>query len=263
MMATAMMIMANETRKGLIITWTYKFNWFVGAFMLSFIFVGIGFFMGDGELERERLAPALLGYLIWFYALEAISNMSWTLREETNTGTLEQMCMSPLSPGLLMIGRTFSTLLSTSVMVALAGISLMLLLDISLPLRIEAVPAFMLTMAGLYGFGYIIGGLTLIFKHTESFANLIQNALLFLNGAFLPVDRLPPALEAIALLLPSTQGIIVLRRIILDNASLAAVWNDGSLIYLVLHSVVFFLGGLMIFRYCEHIARKRGSLGQY
>jgi ABC-2 type transport system permease protein len=260
---TTLMVMANETRKGLLITWTYKFNWLIGAFMLSFIFIGIGFFIGDGELQQERLAPALLGYLIWFYALEAISNMSWALREETNTGTLEQMYMSPVSPGILMIGRTLSTLVSTSIMVAVAGITLMLLLNITLPLRIEAVPVFILTMAGLYGFGYIVGGLTLIFKHTESFANLIQNALLFLNGAFLPVNRLPPALEVVALLLPSTQGIIVIRKVILEKASLVAVWNDGSLQYLLVHSVVFFLGGLMIFRYCEHVAKRRGTLGQY
>ncbi len=67
----------------------------------------------------------------------------------------------------------------------------------------------------------------------------------------------------IAKTLPSTQGIIVLRRVILDGQSLAAVWQDGSLGWLILHSVLYFGGGLLIFRLWEQIAKRRGSLGQY
>lgn len=260
---TSIAIMTNETRKGLIIAWAYKFNWLVGVFMLCFIFVGIGFFMGNGELDNDILAPALLGYLVWFYALEAISNMSWSLREETQTGTLEQMNMSPLSMGMLLVGRALSTLISTTIMVMIAGLTLMLLLNIRLPVKLAALLPFGLTLAGLYGFGFIIGGLTLIYKHTESFANLIQNALLFLNGAFLPVDRLPRTLEIIATALPSTQGIIVTRRIVIEGYNLLDVWQDGSLPFLIVHSALFFIGGLLFFKWCELVARRRGTLGQY
>ena len=50
----------------------------------------------------------------------------------------------------------------------------------------------------------------------------------------------------IAKTLPSTQGIIVLRRVILDGQSLVAVWQDGSLGWLILHSALYFVGGLLI-----------------
>ena len=91
----------------------------------------------------------------------------------------------------------------------------------------------------------------------------MQNALLFLNGAFLPVDRLPVWMEAFARTLPTTQGIIVLRRIVLDGASLAAVWQEGSLIWLVVHSAVYFVVGWFFFKWCEKKAREQGALGQY
>ena len=45
----------------------------------------------------------------------------------------------------------------------------------------------------------------LVFKQFESFANLMQNALVFLNGSVLPIDRMPGWLSVISrtLALPS------------------------------------------------------------
>lgn len=262
-MNTALLATFNETYKGLQVQWSYRFNLVAELFTIGFIFVGIAFFMGNGRLDSPQLASAFLGYIIWFYALTAIGNMAWGLREEMQAGTMEQLYMSPAPVGLILLGRTLATLVITTLMIILVSIPLILLLGIHLPLRWAGLPVFLLTLAGLYGFGYIIGGAVLIFKQVETFANLIQNLLLFLNGAFLPVDRLPRWLEGIAKTLPSTQGIIVLRRVILDGQSLAAVWQDGSLGWLILHSVLYFVGGLLIFRLCEQIAKRRGSLGQY
>ncbi|MBN2306160.1 MAG: ABC transporter permease, partial [Anaerolineae bacterium] len=63
--------------------------------------------------------------------------------------------------------------------------------------------------------------------------------------------------------LPTTQGIIVLRRVLLDGESLADVWTDGALILLAVHSVVLFVVGLLVYATCERIAKRQGSLGQY
>jgi ABC-2 type transport system permease protein len=86
---------------------------------------------------------------------------------------------------------------------------------------------------------------------------------MFLNGALLPVDKFPAWLALVARLLPGTQGIIVLRRVVLDDETLATVWRSGSLGWLALHSAVFFLFGWLVFRVCERHARQRGMLGQY
>ena len=74
-MSTALLTTLNETRKGLLIMWSYKFNLSTEMFMLAFIFVGIGFFMGDGELRPEWLPGTLLGYLIWYYATLGLNSM--------------------------------------------------------------------------------------------------------------------------------------------------------------------------------------------
>lgn len=256
-------IFVNEIYKRLLLLWAYKVNFISEMVTISFIFIGITFFVSGGEPNSAMLAPALVGYLVWFLALSAISHMSWGLREETQTGTLEQMYMSPLPSGLLMLGRSIATLIISILMVTLSAAVLIWLMDVDLPLRWAGIPVFLLTMAGLYGFAFILAGATLIFKQIEALANALQNALLFLNGAFLPVDRLPGWLEAFAHTLPTTQGIIVLRRVIIDGASLAQVWQEGSLLWLLIHSTAYFVVGWFVFRWCEAQARRMGALGQY
>jgi len=118
-------------------------------------------------------------------------------------------------------------------------------------------------MIGLIGFGYAIGGLTLVYKQVGSVSNLLTNVLLFLNGSLLPVHHFPAWLETIAVFLPTTQGIIVLRKVVIDDMSLLAVWEDGSMAFLAAQSVFYLAVGWAMFIVGERVAKRRGTLGQY
>ncbi len=262
-MALTGTVLLNECYKRIIILWSYRFNFLLEMFMMGFLFVGISFFISGGSPAPAQMAPALLGYLTWFYAAYAISDMSHGIREETQTGTLEQMYMSPLPSGLLLAGRSVASLLVSSAMIVLIGGTLMLLLGIRIPVRLEGLPVFALTISGLYGFAFLLGGATLIFKQVNAMSNLLTNMLLFLNGSFLTVERMPNWMENAARSLPTTQGIDVLRRVVLDGLPLSAVWQDGSLVWLTVHSVFFLLAGWVVFLWSERAARTRGLLGQY
>jgi ABC-2 type transport system permease protein len=255
--------LVSETWKGTLIMWSYKFNLLMSMFSFSFIFLGINFMMGNGQLDAATMASTLLGYLIWFYAITAIENMSWQLRDEMQCGQLEQLYMSPAPPQFLLLGRAFSTLIVTTGQAALVALAMVVLFGVPMPMTLAGVPVLILTLAGLYGFGYALGGATLIFKQTGPLSNLLTNALLFINGSILPVDRLPDWLQTIAKLLPSTQGILVLRKVVLGGESLGAVWADGSLVWLVIHSAIFFVAGWLFYRWCESVAKRKGTLGQY
>jgi len=252
-----------ETWKGMMIQWSYKFNTLMGMLSLSLIFLGINFMLGNGQLNQQILASTLLGYLIWYYAIIAIDNMSFALRDEMQCGQLEQLYMSPAPAQVLLLGRGFSNLIIATIMVSVMAAVMIVLFGIPMPMRVAGVPVFALTLIGLYGFGYALGGATLVFKQTGPLASLLINALLFINGAILPVDRLPAWLQTAAKLLPTTQGIILLRSVILDGKPLGATWADGSLELLVLHSLFVFVLGWMVYRLCERVAKRKGSLGQY
>ncbi len=253
----------NETYKGLLILWDYKFNLLIEWFSFIFIFVGIMFFVGQGQITNEQVASTVLGFIVTFYAMNAIGNMSWNLMEEAQTGTLEQLYMSPMPTQLIVLGRSLASLVSTTIQMLFTITIIFVLFQLQLPLTWQMIPVLLITIIGLLGFGYVVGGLTLVFKHVGPLANILQNMLLIANGTFLPVSMMPAWLASTVVLFPSTFGIILLRRVVLDGDSLAVLWVDGSLLWLSVHSVVFFIGGWLVFAFCENIARRQGSLGQY
>ena len=253
----------NESRKGLLILWDYKFNLLIEWVGIVFIFVGIMFFVGQGQITDTQVASTVLGFIVTFYALNAISDMSFNLMEEAQTGTLEQLYMSPSPSQLMVLGRSLASMVSATVQVLFTTVIIFVLFQLQLPLTWEMLPVLLITIVGLLGFGYVVGGLTLVFKHVGPLANIMQNALLIANGTFLPVSLMPAWLGTTVMFFPSTLGIILLRRVVLDGDSLAMLRADGSLLWLVFHSGVVFVLGWVIYAFCENIARKQGSLGQY
>ena len=262
-MIAALLVLYNEVRKSLIITWNYRANTAIELVTLVFVFVFISYFAGGGEIDSERLPGSLLGFLVWYYAAFAISSMSGGITDEASTGTMEQLYMSPMPTWLVFLGRVIATFVKGTVLVALVGVILLVALPVTLPLELAALPPFALTMVGLFGFGYAIGGLTLVYKQISSINSLLTNVLLFLNGALLPVHHFPAWLETIAVFLPTTQGIIVLRKVVIDGASLTAVWEDGSMVFLAVQSILFLIVGWILFNIGEQVAKRRGTLGQY
>lgn len=260
---TAINIILNETRKGLIIIWDYKFNMLMQMFGILFIFVGIMFFVGQGNITPEQVTSTILGAVITFYVMESISSMSWELMSEAQAGTLEQMYMSPVPTQLVIIGRYFASMISATIQMLIICTALILLFQVPIQFSWSMIPIFLLTIPSLLGIGYLVGGLTLVFKQIGPVANLIQNLMMISNGTFLPVAFMPAWMALLVKFLPSTLGIILIRRAVLEDVSLASMVGDGSLLILVLHSIGFFIIGWLGFAFCENIARKQGSLGQY
>ena len=256
-----------EAVKGILLILGYRFNnvAYLATFVL--VFIGVGFFMGNGRLQTGNLQSPLLGYLVWFFGLKAVEHMAFMLSEEARAGTLEQMYMTPAPMGLVMLGRSLGTMAVAAVQAAIiaGGIVLLLRLPVVLdpPVVLAGAPIFALTMVGLFGFGFVVAGLTIVFKQIGTLVNMIQNLLLFLSGALLPIDRLPPAVATFARTLPTTQGIAVLRDVVFGGHSLADAWADGSLPWLAVHSALYFTLGWLFYTRCEAIAKRQGSLGQY
>jgi len=252
-----------EMQKGFWLLWSYRYNTLAEIVGMGAVFVGISFMLGRGEFEPPDVLSSLLGYLVWFFAITAISEMSFNLTEEARAGTMEQMFMSPIPMRIIVLGRVAAVMITAVAEVIVLGTGLMLAMNIWLPLRWEGIPVFLITMLGLLGFGFFLGGVTLIYKQVDSLADLLQNILIFMTGALVPVSFFPGWLQTISLLIPSTQGIIVLRKVMLEGQSLFVVWNDGSLALLILNSTIYLVGGWLFFVWCERLAKQQGTLGQY
>lgn len=260
---TQLVVTLNETRKGLLVMWDYRFNTMVDFFIIGLVFSGMMLFIGQGELQSEQLTSALLGFLITFYVMETLNRMSWALMGEAQAGTLEQMYMSPVSTAYILFGRALASFVVATLSLLVIAPTLMVLLNIEVPLPAGSLPIFVITLVGVTGFGLMIAGMTIVFKQVGRVANLLSYSVLFVNGTFWPVENMPDWLASAAKVLPSTQGIVALREVALDGQSLSGLWANGSLTFLTVHSIAFMVLGWFIFRWCENIARIHGSLGHY
>ncbi len=255
--------MLNEAYKSLLHLWSYKYDTLAQMVQRSLSFLAIGLLVGQGHFEAQQLAFILPGWMVTFYARIILFQVNDSVSEEARTGTLEQMYMSPVSSAILLLGRMFGILAVATITVSLSAAGLALLLNIHLSLRWDVLPVVVLTLIGVFGFSFFLGGIALIYKSVHSIADLTQDLLLFVNGTFIAVSLLPSWLQTLALILPTTYGITVIRSVVLNGRSLTNLITNHSLLLLTAHSFTYFVSGWIFYKWCEHIARKQGSLGQY
>lgn len=258
-----LLVMLNEIYRRFLIIWNYKFNLLMQIAMVTLIFVGATFFLGHGQIDPVQAPSMLLGYGVWCYARLILLESSYYLAIEAQSGTLEQMYMSPVSASALVVGRMIAMLISTTLTLALPLGGMALFLHITIPLRWDALPVLLLALVGLFGLSLVLCGAVLVFKQVDNLSDLIQNSLLFLAGTLVPLSSFPGWLAAISRTLPLTQGIVIMRGIIFGGQSLASTLANGSLPWLILQSSLYLCFGWAAFKICERVAMNRGSLGQY
>lgn len=230
---------------------------FVGVFYGSRSIAGV---VNTPSAEFARSATeSIAGYLLWFFALFAIDSMSQNISEEAQTGTLEQFYLARWRFSLMLFLRFFSSILTSLVMLIPLLLFLSLSTGVSLEPRLaETLPVIGLTILGLCGFGYLLGAITLLFKRVGNAMTLVQFGLFFL--CLPPVERLSGPLKIIALTLPLTQGVKLLRRILVGPSSPIAAWD---FLPLIVNSAAYLLVGIAVFHWAEERARDKGLLGHY
>lgn len=263
MLSTIVLAITNEVRKGLRLAWGYRLNAVTELVVFGLVFVGFSFFLGEGKLSPTAMSSALLGYLLWFYTNQLLAEMSHYLMEEAQAGTLEQGYMSPAPGWVLVLGRALASFVASTTKAVVMGGALILILGLDLPLRLGGLVPFLLALVGTTGLAFVMAGLTIVFKRTTAMTELASMLLLFFNGAMLPIEKMPGWLASFAQVLPTTLGIVQIRKVVLGEQSLAALIADGSLLVLALHSALWLGAGLGVFLFLERTARTRGTLGQY
>src|SRR5215471_13707811 len=253
-------MLGNETVKGLLVTWA---NWgtLVAALAVLVVFyLFVQFLIGAGRLVPALYAPTLLGFsayaLAYMVSLKAVAG---TL-EEMNAGTLEQMHLSPLPSWALSLGRLAAVIEAVS-LTALVSAGLILVLGIDISYRIDALVPLTLTILDVAGFGLLLGALAIRVASIGAILHVMQGVVLLLNGSFVPVSLFPSGLQVVSRLLPTTLGVEVGRRILLQGWSLSAVWSDLSLLWLLIHSSAMLVLGALFYQRSILRALHEGRLG--
>jgi len=237
----------------------YFFDSLSGLVTIYLIFLLIFFgFKGfvSGPNFGNTVDGIVVGFFLWNFTLEVYSELSNSLIREARWGTLEQLYLSPEGFGWI----SFFQVLSSFALFFLANLGFLYLMMLTTGRFLHLKPASTLpiigvTLLGVGGIGYFLGGLTLVFKRVESFLQIVQ--FVFIALVMFPLESLPPMKY-----LPLAHGADLLRRVMVQGKTISQL-PLADLVFLVLNSAIYFAIGYSAFKYFESLAKRKGLLGHY
>ena len=261
------LVMKAELVRSFIIMRRYWFATATGIAVAYGIFMMLIFGFMKGVVDpswAERATGNTLGLIIGMFAFGIAGIFTQGLQTMARSGELEQLCMSP--HGLISnfmarscVGAAVS-ILSWTVLLALISATL------KSKLHVDPIPLAMLlflTYVNLIGFGFMVGGLVLVFKQTGQAAVILRFGLV---GTAMTVSEniyeWPAALRVMAHMIPITDATICIKRVLLEGSGMAIV-THASFFWLLLNCVVWTILGLACFKYMENWSRAKGTLGVY
>ncbi|HHY09083.1 MAG TPA: ABC transporter permease [Firmicutes bacterium] len=267
-----MLILRAEIKKIMADYRNYLFNYIIGN--LSLFMLAAGIFWGFAAQKNQNPASAMVfffGLLFWYYSGNALGTTGQLISEELMLGTFEQLLMTEAPIKRILVIRLAVQFIFQSLKAMIFFSLLMYLFDLwglFAPLGHKVFLlylVFLLAVLGLYGMGFAVAGLTLVFKQSAAVATILTYFILFFTGNLVQVDALPSLIKYVSLLIPVTPALRLLRIIIeageeITVGALVANRAFGILVLLIL----FWLGaGNFIFNKSMNRAKRKGNLGSY
>lgn len=254
--------------------WRYPLN------ALSIIFMPItwltpAYFMGkafsvNGEAHgfasytgtTDFMSFILLGAFLSNYINAVFWGMGYSLKNDMDSGVLESNWMTPVPRLVLLIGRTFTSILITTI----TSICIIILgwLFFGFHPTGDVLKAFISVipmLIGLYGFGFAFASIVLLMRDSNTLVDVSSYLVTLLSGSNFPVTALPGWLLPVSLALPLTYGYDAFRGWLLGTRTLLPLNVETGL--LAIFMVLMLWSGMLVFRWLERWVRMRGTLGQH
>ena len=125
----------NEIAKGLIDLWRGKIASLLELILFALFFLAIMFALGRGVFHREQVAPLLLGFVGYIFFHMQTNRLFWGLLGEMQSGTLEQMYLSPMPSWLLTIGLQVASVVEAALSALVLALLINLVVSVTIPLQ--------------------------------------------------------------------------------------------------------------------------------
>ncbi len=264
--------------------WQYSSNWtdpwlfaiysiikpVAGTLILVTIFLVAA--AAGGAAPPEMLAYIFVGSAFYMFVFQAFFGMFEVIQGDREWfQTIRYIYISPISYYVYIIGRGF-----TQMVVAGIGVLIVLvigrgLLGIPIGFNLALLPFFVAVLfLGLFltiAIGVAIGGITfLTARHGGGMSEGIAGVFYVFTGVIFPLSVLPVFGQVFGQWIPLTYWFEGLRRVLLTNpppqadAFLLVIPEATLLLILAVSLIVVSLLSLAVFRYVEHLARKKGRI---
>lgn len=259
-------MLGNETGKALRVMWAHKAPLALGLAYVAMLYWVMQVFIGGGRLVGEVLAMTFVAFIGYVVLYIASLRMVGGVLEEMYTGTLEQSLLSPLRPWVASTGRLAAALVEGLVIAAVvAGFNLVVLLavqGVELRFQWSALVPLAVTLVDIAGFVLLLGAIALVINSIGAIIHVVQNVILMLNGAFIPVFVFPDWLQiASKIFIPTTLGLDGTRQVLVAGVPLDQVWSNGTLPWAVVHAAVLLVLGWAAYQAAIRRGLREGRLG--
>ena len=270
-MATAI---GSETVKGLRHGWGERLQILIEMPLFVIFMLLLAYTVGQGAtiaetgeidwtIDPRHATWLFIGVAAFSYTYLHLQKMFWRLLAEIQAGTLEQTYLSPLPSWVHVVGgRVAAAVAETVIVVAVVFGVTSLVVRLDLHWRVDALVPLALLIVGAAGLALIVAGITLVWKRIQMLNDLVLLAVFFFSGAVLPPAETPRWADAVGTPLFMTHAVAGLRTVMLDGNAL--VWSGtGGVAWMLGTAAAWFVAGLLVFRFCERIARRQGSLSHF
>ena len=174
--------------------------------------------------SRTYNVPAVIGALLLLLCLLLTS---LAVVREREIGTLEQLLVSPLEPGELILGKSLPFALIG--LVDLGLVTMVALFWFRVPFRgslLLLLAASILFILSALGLGLLISTISNTQQEAFMSAFLVFLPSMLLSGFMFPVSSMPEVFQAVTLLNPLRHYLEIVRAIFLKGAGLDALWHQ-------------------------------------
>lgn len=163
-----------EVKRYFLIQWSNpgdSLSWFLYTFLVFIAALVILNGISSGDYGQEETLLVLVGWLTWMVASECMSELPAVISEEAQTGTLEQICLAPLSLVSILTARSPAYFIGVGAK-GLLAVGLAAVFIAPTPSGPVLIMLFLISLVGAYGLGFLFAGVALVFKRTEALVGL-------------------------------------------------------------------------------------------
>ena len=267
-------VLGNEVHKGLLHAWSERLQILIELPFFALFILLLGPLLGQGRqiaaghvhwtLSSTTTTVLVLWFLPFIFFYMQVVKLFWRLLGEIQTGTIEQVYLSPLPSWLIVAaGRVVAAAIETLLVAAATYGIVAAFVPVHLAWTPAALPPVVLIMVAGVGVSLIIAGATLVWKRIQLVNDTVLMLVMLFSAAAVPLIAVPAWWADIGRAFPLTAGIASLNNVMLQHRSVTAAWGMGGLVWLLLTAAGYLLAGILAFRLGEHTAKRRGTLARY
>jgi len=229
----------------------------ITVIIFCILFLGLDYVASSDITANERFETIIVSYVVWTLVIFTMSGIARELQYEVQTGTLEQVFLSPFGAPLVFLSRAIANMTLNVILMSIILLLILLITGTNFLFSPILLIPLLAILTGATGLAFLIGSFSLLFKSFQQLFGLLQFIfLVFLN---LPVETWNFPLNLLGWMLPMISSTGLLRKFMALESSL----NGFELLGSLLNGVIYLIMGLLVFRVTERKVKKQGRLSAY